>query len=96
MIHWFVASTRIKAPRKTRTWGYFKDKEEAISHVKNSSSFYYEAGYYTHVVIEGVPPADEGSPWDDREEIWFELGENKVTECERPEEFDKIICFTMG
>lgn len=43
-----------RKPRDSRTWGWFKTKEEAIESAKSSAGFYCEDLYYTHVVIEKV------------------------------------------
>jgi hypothetical protein len=102
MMHWFVASVTVKpdTPRRTRTWGYFRELDNAIQHVQDTVPFYSERGYYTHVVLEGIPAADalgERESWT-REEIWFELDwkTETATRVDKPEGLERIINFTLG
>lgn len=44
-----------KRIRTFRTWGYYLDKEKAISAIEKNKTDYLENGYYTHALLNSMP-----------------------------------------
>ena len=90
---------------ESRTVGYFFHRDDATYVVETNSCDIYENGYYPYAVIEevlpGVYPIHPDHWNDSSHQMWYrwrsfneDVPGYKLTE--KPKQFSKIICWTMG
>ena len=92
-----VTSVNIEQPvPRTRCWGYYFSKNEAIEAVKNNTGDLVECGYYSHAVIEEIK---EGILQVDLTPLWFRFTDQEVgkaVEIDRPPDQIGIVNYGMG
>lgn len=102
-VFWVVSSVDArKGGARTRPWAYWENLEAAKDYVFNGWSdaeFFYESGYYTHVVIEAHMLNHPLSTYMKKhDQYWFKLfktksGKVKIMNCPRPKRFHNVIGF---
>jgi hypothetical protein len=106
---WVIASVDArKKGRAHRAWSIWSSKKQAIEHGVfgwDDAEFFYESGYYTHIVVEKMRmnhplPITIGKG----SQKWFRLvatkdktkgfGESvKAVPCKRPKQFEHVVGF---
>lgn len=100
---WVVSSVDTSERRnKSRSWAYWESLEDALDYVVkgwSDAEFFYESGYYTHVVVESHMLNHPLSiDVKDRRIFWFKLVETKsgkieAVKCRTPKKFKNVIGF---
>lgn len=89
---------------RKRTWGWFPNKDLAVTAAKENHGDMYECGYYDHVVIEevewGACASVESETWLKATHIGnpvgFPLGKYSVVEVEKPGFLEHSCNFGIG
>lgn len=89
MIH---TITSVCSDFNSRTWGFYKDINDAINAIHNEGLDLHESRY-DYIVIESI---EEGIG-NIQGEIWFAFSQNKWVELEKkPSDFYNVFNFAMG
>ena len=87
-------------PKRSRTWGWYENFEDAEKSVLNNCTDMFECGYYEYAVIEEMP---EGVLAVVANEFWFQavyyaghVMEPKVERIQKPASFSGNFNFTLG
>jgi hypothetical protein len=102
-IFWVVSSVDASVKRHgSRARAYWENLKDATDYVLNGWSdaeFFYESGYYTHVVVESMMLNHPLSSYvKDRKLYWFRFvvdgfGKVKTVRCKAPKVFSHVIGF---
>ncbi len=76
-----------------RVFGYYLTQQQAIDAVINDKTGMDESGYYTHMVIEAVPPGAYAMA---SVVCWFEWKEDQWKRCAPPKDMNHICNHAMG
>jgi len=95
--------TAIARGANWRTWGWFPTKVEAELAIRaDNNDLIFEAGTFTHAVIEEVPPGIMGGLDGQRQVWWFRAdyrggGDYHIEPLSlAPQEYDGIVALSMG
>ena len=84
---------------KSRTFGYYHNKEQAIENVLNNTSDMHEC-YYMYIVVEEIYPGIHPIVVDvSKQETWFKYNLDK--DCwesldKKPTELERCVNFSIG
>lgn len=100
-----------KGGHRSRAWSFWETEEDAIKlgiKAWDDAEFFYEAGYYTHIVIEAIMLNHPIATYvKERKMTWFRLqftpnkkgpasklnGRCKAIRCHAPKRLDHIVGF---
>lgn len=81
--------------RRSRCIGYFLHLDNAKASVEVNAGDIYESGWYTHVVIEGLP---EGLYPVQENRVWYRWSDDdhRWVQCEQPDGMEAFAGFSIG